>query len=238
MKSPYDEVVSIFRENLNDAVENDKSAQSFLDSFTTWLLGLSVGSIALLIGNIEAISKYYSICTIKGIVILLPISIIFGILHRLLLFYLTVKYNHALFYVKGALSEKEVMTTEIVDLSTISSIDELVMVGKLDFDIDFSKERLVYNDLDDTNKKLLFDDMLRYYHETNLRAKKSFEDGMEYVTKIMKDVYLYQGKSYKISLEAKNPNLQKLNILQIYCLYLSCLTFIIALIMVMVGFEI
>lgn len=237
MKTPYEEIIAYFRENLDVAIENDKSAQNFLDSFTIWLLGFSVGSIALLIGNIEDVTKYYSYWVVKSIIVLLVLSIIAGVLHRMLLFNLKTKYNQTLFYVRGALSDKNIMQTEIVDISQIVDIEELVERLKLDFDLDHTKELEIYRTLeDDKRKEILFTSLVNHYQRTNQWAKTSFDNGMNYIMELMNNVYLYKGKDYKGIMNSKHPNLKRLDIIQTLCLYFSCLCFILAAIILMIWY--
>lgn len=237
MKTPFEEVIDASRESLDIAVENDKVAQQFLDSFTIWLLGFSIGSLALLLGNIEKVIKYFSYWTVKAVIVLLVISVITGIIHRLLLFDLKRKYNQALFYVRGALSNKDIMQTEIFDVSNIESIEEIVRLLKLDFNMDFNQELEFHKNLTSENdKQIHLNSLIKFYQETNIWAKTSFDNGIKYITKIMKDVYMYNGKGYIENVESKNPNLRRLDIIQTLCLYFSCLCFISAILVLAICY--
>lgn len=237
MRTPFEEVIEACRENLDIAVENDKTAQQFLDSFTIWILGFSIGSLAIILGNIEKIIQYFSYWTVKGVIVLLVLSIISGIIHRILLFDLKNKYNQSLFYVRGALSNRDIMQTEIIDVSNIDSIEDIVRLLKLDFNMDLNKELEFHKNLtSERDKQIHLKTLIKLYQETNIWAKTSFDNGLQYITKIMKDVHMFNGKGYGENIESKNPNLRRLDIIQTLCLYFSCLCFISAILVLVIWY--
>lgn len=233
MKTPFEHASSTFKENLEQGAEQDRSAQQFLDGFMIWIIGFSVGSIALLIGNIENLSKQYDYWMIKLILVSLALSIIGGILHRILLFDFKNKYNTTVFQVLSCLPKKDIMNIFPVDTSSIKSMEELIYVFQRDYGLDYTREMQLYNSIEtEHGKKVIFNNLLERYTWTNQWAVRAHEEALQSMQKLLTEFGLYVPQKE----DAKSPDFQKLNKIQAYVLYASCLFFILAIVITVAGF--
>jgi hypothetical protein len=117
MKRPFDTILELFRNNIARSTELANRNFEFLHQFTIWLLGFSIGAMYLIGSNFLNLKSVLSYGTIKAILIILAISVIAGILHRIFLFLYQVLYNTNVFYAEGAFSNETIMSQNPKDVS-------------------------------------------------------------------------------------------------------------------------
>lgn len=229
MERPFREVINSARENLDKAEENDKFNQNFLDSFSLWLIGLEVAGFSLAIVNTDKIVPWSGIVSTKIMLMLFLVAIIGGILHRYFLFLFRKEYNENLFFLRGALSNKKVMTVEPEDVTDIQELDKIILYLQEDFGLDYNEYLKL--ELSESDKLLLLEDLKQKYVNFGEWAKRDYQLGLEYLKDTFSHVYKYSEKQYLKMNNTDGQVAKKLDMIQVRLLLVSIMSFISALIL-------
>lgn len=232
MERPFRAVITAARENLDKSEENDKSNQEFLDSFSLWLIGLAVAGLSLVIINTDKIVPLCGERSTKIMLVLFIISIISGILHRYFLFLFRKEYNENLFFLRGALSNKKVMTVDPEDVTDIQELDKIILYLEEDFGLDYNDYLKV--ELPEANKLLLLEDLKQKYVNFGVWAKRDYQLGLEYLKDTFSHVYKYSEKQYLQMNTTDGQRAKNLDVIQARLLILSILSFIGALVLMVI----
>ena len=188
---------NLFRNNNKDTKELTKYIFEKNDAFMLWIIGLSFAFIAGIISNIEKIKLLIKIGDLKFTITLLLISIIAGIVYRLLsLFFFT--YLDTIFrQIDIALSDSDTMDTEF-DLSGNETFEYLVMLNSSFQDL--TEVKRVYNLVDNEHKEKLRLEQIEFYRQNTIWAKKDQEVALETINEVYRDTY---GINYNIKIKKK-----------------------------------
>lgn len=236
MKRPFEAVLEIFRNNLSQAVDIDKSNHEFLHQFTTWLLSFSVGALYLIASNFTNLKSYLSYWTIKSIIIALTISIITGILHRIFLYLYQGIYNTNVFYAESALSNNMMMAVNPVDVSHENNIENLVELLKRDYGVDDSAIIGLYNNANDSRKEEILAFLRRKYQGTGDWAKKDYEIAFGHVNEVMKKTFGLTDKEISRASDMSSEKMRIFRYVFSYLLYVSCISFLAALLILAIAY--
>ena len=100
------------------------------DKILVWIVGFSVTAITLIVSNIADLSKNYSVCVLKTVLILLTASIVCGIIHRFSALIFLTKYQSIMFFLEGAFSKEKTMPTKTHELKTQMIFTKFIRILK------------------------------------------------------------------------------------------------------------
>ena len=234
MERPFREVISSARENLDKAEANDKYNQEFLDAFSLWLIGLSVGGLTLVISNTDKIAVLCGADSVKLIVLFFALSIIGSIIHRYFLFLFRAEYNGNMFYLRGALSDKKMMNIEPEDVADIQSLDKIIFYLHEDFGLDY--QEYLKLQLTDEEKQIILKELKVKYTEFGKWAVEDYRLGMVYLTEVFNNAYGFSKKQFQKMGVVDGGKIRSLNKIQSYSLIFSIITFICSLLVIIFKF--
>jgi hypothetical protein len=185
MKRPFEAITEMFFDNLDRVKENQKFNFSNSEKYMIWVVGFSVGGLAIIVTNLTSFNTLFSHKIIKTVLILLSTSIIAGMIYRWAFYFYQIYYQSTEFQLRAAFSNTEIMEIDADDLASENDINEVVRRIKTDFGEDVSHVLEIYEGVDETGKTYLLNDLKKHYKKTGERVKKEFEFSIKYV----KDVY-------------------------------------------------
>lgn len=236
MKRPFDTIIDLYRDNLDQAVENDKHNHEFLHSFTIWIIGFSIGSLYLIMSNIMGIKDIIPYVFLKSLIVLLCISIIGGILHRIFLFFYQNEYNSNLFYVRGALSDIDIMQDNPIDVSNEADIKTLIDLLRDDFDQDESIVYKLYDEADDAGKEFLINALRKKYQKIGDWAVKDYKIAKDHVKDVMQKAFGMNEQEYAKATEVSASRIRTYRIWSFNMLYISYSSFVLSLILLAICY--
>ncbi len=237
MKSPFDSIKEIFFENLDSLKENQRYNFENSEKFMLWIVGFSIGGLSIIVTNLTAFNQTFQHSIVKAVLILLAISIISGIIYRMAFYFFQIQYQSIEFYLKGAFSNKEMMSMEATDLTEEHDIKEVLRRLKNDFDEDASFILDDYAKLTDDGKLFILNDLKTHYKRVGDSVKREYDFSINYVKSIYKDAFGFSDK--KIEKLFKSKTAIKLKIfgrITTVAFFVSLLTFISVLIILCLNF--
>ena len=130
-RDPNFALKELFKISLEKSKENSKFSFNYSDKLVIWLIGFSVAGISLIIGNLSNI-KALSILTLKLTIILLSLCVIFGVLFRLTIYFITVHEKKLEFIFQGYFTDFDI-TPIIAEDTSNASVQDMVNIIKMDF---------------------------------------------------------------------------------------------------------
>jgi hypothetical protein len=210
MKSPYDAIVEVMRNNLDKQSENQKSNFNNIDKYMIWIVGLSSGAVALIVSNLTSFNKIFPHPLIKLLLFLLFISILCGILFRYLLYKYQIQYQNREMYVYGAFSNMDVMSVDAESIETENDIYKILNALKIDFDVDFMYMAKDYNEAPEAIKIETLNFLKERHKQFSIYTKKSLQLGLDYTIDTLSKAYgISKDKIQKLINEG---DLQKLHL--------------------------
>jgi len=135
--------------------ENDKKSLEYFfdytDKFITWLIGFGVAGISLILANLE---KLNSTIPYKWVVLLLSLTIIFGLLYRLIAYLYLTKMKGLENYFAGFFGDLEVWPVVAEDISNATYEEVINLIGDFDEKPE-SLEKMKGDDLGDLKEYYL-----------------------------------------------------------------------------------
>jgi hypothetical protein len=238
MKRPSDTIRDFCFDNLEKSLENQRFNFSNSEKFMLWIVGFSIGGLSIIVTNLTEFNQIFKYSITKTVLILLVISIVFGIFYRLAFYLYQIKFQGVEFYLRGALSNPEtVMQINTEDISEIDDINEIVHLIKIDFGDDKSNLLEVYTNVDEATKAQIIQDLKEYYLRMGEWAKKDYELGMTYIKDIYKNALgVSQKKIDKIADSYSAKSFQIFGFITISCLIISLLSFVFVLIILCIKY--
>lgn len=211
MKKNPDEVL---KEVAKESYYRDRKSLDFFfshsDKLITWLIGFAVGGITLTVANFKPLKDIIP-NNIRLIIILLSLTIIFGLLYRLAAYFYLAKNKNLENYFSGYFGNIDMTPVVAEDISN-ATIKEMLEHIKFDF----GKSPAEFNP---NGQELILQSLKDYYLQSVEYSKKHFEIGVnnlaetyEIAYKIKKEVTIHllqvafgleQGKGVKIGFHAK-----------------------------------
>ncbi len=145
MERPFDTRLRQTYDSLEKSKENFIFNFNQNDKILVWIVGFCVTAISLIISNVAKISDSYSACILKAVLILLAISIISGIIYRFSALLFLTRYQNAMFFLKGAFSQEDIMSDSARELKNPNDIHEIYQNIKMDFGHDYADIINLYN---------------------------------------------------------------------------------------------
>lgn len=162
--NPYEGIKHIAK----TAYEQDKKTFEltfdYSDKFITWLLGFSVAGISLIIGNYDKLNKFASI---NCVIVLLALTIIFGLLYRLAAYTIMVKNRNLENYFAGYFGDLDIWPVKVEEDIFNFTREQMINLIKYDFNQDLKD----YHKSDEEPNP---DDLKRYYLDLIEHSKKYF----------------------------------------------------------------
>lgn len=238
MKRPFESVREIFSENLKSEKENQRLNFANLDKIMIWINGISLAGLSIIVTNITQFNQNYSHCFIKTILIFLVISIITGIIYRIAFFFFQIRYQQIEAYLSGAFSGKEIMPIEPEDLTNETDINNIITSLRVDFGVDLSFELENYEKANDAEKEVIINKLKKHYKSIGEFVQKEYNITFKFVNDVYSEAF---GSSSKISIDKDTviSNAKKFKCLDwitSISLFLSCISFIIAIIILCIEF--
>ena len=237
MKRPSEMIRDFFFENLEKSLENQRYNFSNSEKFMLWITGFSIGGLSIIVTNLTQFNQIFEYCVVKTILILLSISILFGIIFRWFFYKYQSQYQGIEFYLRGAFSNQDVMEIDPDDLSDENDIKEIVRRFKIDFDEDLSAFIQVYNNLGETGRSEMKNDLKDYYKRLGEWAKKDYEAGISYVKETYKNAFgISEKKVDKLFEKNSSKPLKISGFITSLALIISCLAFFLVIIILCIAY--
>jgi hypothetical protein len=189
MKSPFDAIIDIFKVVIERSATNQKSNFDNLNKYIIWVVSFSAGGTALIVSNINSFNLMFPHLLIKILLYLFFLSIFSGIVFRYAFFMYNTQLQMVDFYLIGAFSNTDVMTTDYETVEHDNNIDSLINSLKLDFGMDYSHMSKDYAVAPENIKT----DIIKFLKEKHRLAsdysKKSLELGLKHVKETFAAAY-------------------------------------------------
>ena len=239
MKNPFELIREIEYNNLETSRKNFQTNISNIESFIIWIDSFAITGIGLMISNLEKLKLAISYENVKCVLVFFVCTLIFGIFNRYSIFRFLILSQRIENYVKLSLSNSDFPEINPNKLPNDINFSELIDKFKLDYDLDYSNHFEVYEKLNSTEKIKAINDLKARYYEVGEFLHKTYNEGLENVRNIYKEAYgISESKSRKIfymkqSKISKNFNLWKCFVDLSFIF--SCLSFIIAILILVIG---
>ena len=186
MKRPFESITETFSNSLERVRENQISNFSNSEKFMVWIVGFSIGGVAIIFTNLTSINELYNYNIIKLVLCCLCLSIISGLIYRWSFYKVQYYYQNIEFYLQGAFSNKEEMMESCPDdLSEVNDIHEIIRKLKIDYDLDYNYILETFESLDEVNREIIKNNLRKNYKTTADSIKREYEFTIDYV----QDVY-------------------------------------------------
>lgn len=228
MKRPFESVREIFFDNIARSRENAKFIFEHSDKLMVWIVGFSIGGLSLIVSQLTEFNQSFTHCILKGVLILLSISIVSGIIYRIAFYFYQIQYKNIEIFLETAFSNREFMNIEPDDLSEETDIKEVVRRLRDDFGEDLSYIFNIHASVDDNHKTILLEDMKKHYAKVGEWAKKDFINAIDFAKDTYKKAFGLNDRQINNVFEKSNST----TLLKIYgwiskvCFLISCTTFI------------
>lgn len=195
------------------------------DKIVVWLVGFSVASIALSIGNKDMLNKV--IPNISGTILIFgALTSIFGILYRIMLYLSQAIEIQMLIsfegYIEGYNNLPQVHYGR--DITENDTYDDILGYLNIDFEIDFEKPNL--DGVSEDEIKIARDHLLEYYNSLNNWHNNQLASEISGIKETLK---IYLGYSNKKLDKIFNPKEPKIKLTSAYwfCLYSAISLFLL-----------
>ncbi len=194
------------------------------DKIVVWLVGFSIASITLSIGNKELVNSI--IPNISGtILIFSALTSIFGILYRIMLYlYQTFEIQILMNFegfIEGYNDPPEIHFGR--NIADSDNYDDIVDYLKIDFDIDFEKPNLVNATPEESNIARV--NLIEYYNSLNNWHNNNLETQIQNIKDTLKLHLGYSQKKLDSIFNPKEPKV-KLTTAYWFCLYSAVTLFL------------
>ncbi len=221
------------------SIENTKDDIEYIfnksDSLVVWLIGYSITGITLVISNLTDFVSYYKTFEIHLILTCFVLTIISGVVYRIIYFFYQMKFRNSMNHFKLLLTEWNSMSLNDIDIDSIENVDEILYLLNKNFGLDFSKLKKSYKDFEGDTKIETLNSLKTYYKNFHEWAKNDFKIGLKEVKHAMKTSFNLSDK--KINKIYDNYSAKGINFLSIASktLMISCfLFFIISIVLVVI----
>lgn len=216
-ETPYVSLRKLFRKNNAEAKELTRYIFEKSDSITMWIIGLSFGSMGVLVATLKDINKYLSTGEVKTVFLFLFLGALFGILYRIFYLWYYTLMDVALRHTDYRLSEDQHMDIDS-DLDGEETFKELIRLNS-QFE-DLTHLKALYDDGDEEIRTLLYNDMVTFYKTNTAWAKKMFDLTIELVADIYNENLGLNKKHFDLN---RKPSFNRMAIAKWGCfvLYLA-----------------
>jgi hypothetical protein len=180
---PFKTVRETFKKSNSDEKELMKVIFEKNDSILLWLTGLSIGVIAALSSQFKDLNTLFNGGEIKCIFFFLFISVICGILYRILYLRYYILMDGGFRQIDIALSESKMVETEL-ELDGTESINTLIEYNSEYQDLPNFLE--LYNKSDSTGKENTYKYLVGLYNDEKDFAKKEYDLAIDTVNESFK----------------------------------------------------
>ena len=184
LERPFITLRRSFKRNNAVHKESVKTVFEKSDNLSLWIIGISLGSISLFISNFKDLQTYLLPKDIKLILLLLFISSICGIVHRLLFIWYYILIDYAFRKIDADLSEKEHMDTENNLTGSETFLDLLILNNQFQ---DVTEYENKYKSSDQETQKNLYNELVVAYIRNTTWAKQNAISAIENIEKIYKE---------------------------------------------------
>lgn len=171
LQRPFPAIRNIFRKNNSDSKELMKFVFEKADSILIWLIGLSVGVIAVLSSKLTDLGQFFTADETKLIFLFLFISVFCGITYRLIYLWLYILIDVAHRQIDISLSESDMVDVDC-ELDGTESF-EFLFRQNLEYQ-ELPNFLEAYNNSTEQQKKQLYDHMVELYKREAGYAKQEY----------------------------------------------------------------
>lgn len=240
LQRPFPAIRKIFRKNNSDSKELAKFIFEKTDSILRWLIGLSIGVIVALSSQFAELNKLFTISDTKIIFLFLFISVVCGIIYRLIYLWYYILIDGAFRQIDISLSESDMVDIES-DLNGTETFEYLFRLNSEYQDLpDFLG---LYSKTDEKQKEELYAYMVRLYISEAAYAKKEFDLGLNTVEEAYKtalgiNMKLTNLTDSQIHRPVKTINILRLASIILYIFFIFSFLFAIGYLLSVVKFPI
>lgn len=206
---PLDQVFATFKNSNQKNKELLKYVFEKSDAISLWIIGLSVGALSLLLTNILNIKKSIPTINLSYLVLSLSVSVIAGIIYRILFLYWFIVQNRISDEIDIAFTREKRMHQKS-HLKGDETFEELVFVVQDSTGIDNTHLISAFHESDETNKMVLYNSLVNFYLNNIEFAKEdlrlALDSAIETYSKaaaISKEKFLKAVESNNSGLKAK-----------------------------------
>lgn len=206
MERPFDTRLRHTYDSLEKSKENFIFNFNQNDKILVWIVGFSVTAISLIISNVAKTSETYSACILKIVLILLATSIISGIVYRFSALLFLTRYQNAMFFLKGAFSQEEIMPENTRELKKPSDIYEVYQNIKMDFGHDYADVINLYSQSQTEEEKQYYVEYLKSeYTRLAEWSANEYKYANNYIKSVFKNAFGFSDKKIN-KIFSKNNN--------------------------------
>lgn len=221
---PFTLVRNIFRKSTSESKELYKYVFEKIDGVSLWIIGLSIGSIAVLASKLTERNNLLTATQIKFIFCVLFISVACGVFYRIIYVWYYILIDGAFRQIEIALSDLDLVDTEF-ELDGTESFEELIRLNKQFQNLEYLLE--LYNKSSDTYKAQLYSDMVELYRTETRIAKQELDLSFSTVEEAYKNALGVNINLRNISPLTSKKIVRRIKIFRVVCVSLY-LIFVIA----------
>lgn len=223
--------------SFNTSIDTTKSILDYNDKFIVWIVGFAITTITLLIANSSKLSIIVTENSIKITIILLSISLLFGIIFRLLAFTLLRYFSEIIIFIETALStEYEFPDMDNDDIERINKSNDFnyILSQISDAGGNIPENTIIlYRNSDDVNKKILLDSFKSHYADQIVFNKKHFDTAMEFIfDTYRKGLDISESEFHSLMKNGNSVTSKHYRLIDRYLIpysfFISCISFLIA----------
>lgn len=211
---PFITLRKLFRKNNAEAKELIKYIFEKSDDITLWIIGISLGSIGILVSTIRDINKYLTVGEVKTVFLFLFISAFCGIFYRIIYVFYYTLVDAAFRNIDFILSDDEHMDTD-GELDGSETFDNLIRLNSQYQDLTDVKK--LFDNSTAEIKTKLYADMVNFYKENTAWAKRDFDFTMGHIAEVYNDNLGLSKKKFDIN---RKSSFKKIDIAKWACLIL------------------
>lgn len=241
MKNPFELIREIELSNLDQKINNFYVNILNIEKFILWIVGFSVGGIALIISNIDKLRLNYNDFNLKIALLFFITSVFLGIFNRFSIHKFLIFSQITDIFLRNSLSNYNFPTLNPESISNETDFFEILDRFKLDFDLDYSRYIEEYKNYSQPDHRARAINELKDRHQEIAKfLQKTFTDGQENVRSIYKEAYNFSNKkSEKIYYTSQLKIAKKFNFWRCFVnlSFIFCgLTFILGTLILIVKF--
>src|SRR5258708_6729434 len=238
LTNPYD----VLKEFSKGKFERDRKLMEFgytqTDGFATWIIGFAVAALSLIISNFDSIRTNLE-NAYKPIVILLTLTICFGIAFRYFSYFLMILHKKLEDYFAGVFSDIDTTPIEADKDIDNATFDDIIMKLKSDFDVEIPYP----GPLLEEHKNMELPRLKKHYKDLCEYSRKQFDIAINHWAEVNETAYKIKKSNYinSVERELKSPRIGfKLKIWSwvVGLLYLFCLLSFMSAIIVVCAYLI
>lgn len=174
LQTPWEYLIKVAKKVNTETKDEVRYIFGLSDQFSLWIIGLSLGSLSLLLSTLKDILSYISVYNLKIVLFFLFLSALLGVIYRIVFIFYYIQNNKALRIMDFYLTDDERQDIES-SLKGNESYDDLIELNQQFVNLNADALREEYNSSDDIGRIHRYNTLVAWYTSAVREAKKDFD---------------------------------------------------------------